>query len=149
MKKAGFSIRSSSRSYVPSIDDPHIDLRLIRAQEGEYLSPRDNRERVTRMQEAHLVLAEMCGNHFMEAIARSMLRLTREIVEAVDPDHDALHAPGEHQTVIEAVLKGDASVAARSMSEHLEKFCERLVKMEEAYRRKVSWDEPKAGLGGD
>jgi len=33
MKKAGFNIRSSSRSYVPSIDDPEIDLRLIRAQE--------------------------------------------------------------------------------------------------------------------
>lgn len=33
MKKAGFNIRSSSRSYVPSIDDPEIELRLIRAQE--------------------------------------------------------------------------------------------------------------------
>jgi len=33
MSKAGFNIRSSSRSYVPSIDDPQIDLRLIRAQE--------------------------------------------------------------------------------------------------------------------
>ena len=33
MKKAGFNIRSSSRSYVPSVDDPEIDLRLIRAQE--------------------------------------------------------------------------------------------------------------------
>ncbi len=33
MKKAGFNIRSSSRSYIPSIDDTEIDLRLIRAQE--------------------------------------------------------------------------------------------------------------------
>lgn len=33
MKKAGFNIRSSSRSYLPSIDDPDIELRLIRAQE--------------------------------------------------------------------------------------------------------------------
>lgn len=33
MKKAGFSIRTGSRSYIPSVDDPQIDARLIRAQE--------------------------------------------------------------------------------------------------------------------
>jgi len=32
-KKAGFSIKSGSRSYVPSCDDSEIDIRLIRAQE--------------------------------------------------------------------------------------------------------------------
>jgi len=32
-KKAGFSIKSGSRSSVPSCDDPEIDIRLIRAQE--------------------------------------------------------------------------------------------------------------------
>lgn len=33
MKKAGFTISGSSRSYLPSVDDPEIDARLIRAQE--------------------------------------------------------------------------------------------------------------------
>lgn len=33
MKKAGFGIRTGSRSYIPSVDDPEIDARLIRAQE--------------------------------------------------------------------------------------------------------------------
>ena len=33
MKKAGFNVSSSSRSYLPSVDDPEIELRLIRAQE--------------------------------------------------------------------------------------------------------------------
>jgi ATP phosphoribosyltransferase len=33
MKKAGFSVVTSSRSYVPSVDDPEIDARLLRAQE--------------------------------------------------------------------------------------------------------------------
>jgi ATP phosphoribosyltransferase len=33
MKRAGFTIRSTSRSYFPSVDDPGLDLRLIRAQE--------------------------------------------------------------------------------------------------------------------
>lgn len=33
MKKAGFSISAGSRSYIPSVDDPEIEARLIRAQE--------------------------------------------------------------------------------------------------------------------
>lgn len=33
MKKAGFSLRTGSRSYIPSVDDPEIEARLIRAQE--------------------------------------------------------------------------------------------------------------------
>jgi ATP phosphoribosyltransferase len=33
MKKAGFDIQSGSRSYVPRVDDPELDIRLIRAQE--------------------------------------------------------------------------------------------------------------------
>lgn len=33
MKKAGYNIRSGSRSYLPTVDDPTLDLRLIRAQE--------------------------------------------------------------------------------------------------------------------
>ena len=33
MQKAGFNIKSGSRSYIPTVDDPAIDARLIRAQE--------------------------------------------------------------------------------------------------------------------
>lgn len=33
MAKAGFNIRVSSRSYVPYVDDPELEIRLIRAQE--------------------------------------------------------------------------------------------------------------------
>ncbi len=33
MKKAGYTIAAGSRSYVPSVNDPEIDVRLIRAQE--------------------------------------------------------------------------------------------------------------------
>lgn len=32
-RKAGFHIKSSSRSYVPRCDDPELDIRLLRAQE--------------------------------------------------------------------------------------------------------------------
>jgi ATP phosphoribosyltransferase len=33
MKKAGFTVRAGSRSYIPDVDDKDIDARLIRAQE--------------------------------------------------------------------------------------------------------------------
>jgi len=33
MRKAGFNLQANERSYVPNIDDPEIDARLIRAQE--------------------------------------------------------------------------------------------------------------------
>ncbi len=33
MKKAGFTVKAGSRSYVPTVDDPDIEARLIRAQE--------------------------------------------------------------------------------------------------------------------
>jgi ATP phosphoribosyltransferase len=33
MKKAGFTLRAGSRSYIPSVDDREIEARLIRAQE--------------------------------------------------------------------------------------------------------------------
>lgn len=33
LKKAGFNVKASSRSYIPEVDDPEIDARLIRAQE--------------------------------------------------------------------------------------------------------------------
>ncbi len=32
-KKAGFNVKAGSRSYVPRVDDPEIEARLIRAQE--------------------------------------------------------------------------------------------------------------------
>lgn len=33
LKKAGFSIKTGSRSYMPAVDDPELSIRLIRAQE--------------------------------------------------------------------------------------------------------------------
>ena len=110
---------------------------LTLAQEEEFVEPRDYNDRVDRHQKVHLLLAEMCGNHFFEAIARSMLALTKEVVEAVEPDHKALHLSGEHAAVIEAVISGDDHRAAEAMRVHLDKFCRSLGKMETAYRRKT------------
>jgi DNA-binding GntR family transcriptional regulator len=72
-----------------------------------------------------------------------MMRLTYEIVEAVEPDHQALHMPGEHQEIIEAVINGNADRAKAAMKKHLEKFRDNLMNMEAAYRQKIA----KTALG--
>jgi DNA-binding FadR family transcriptional regulator len=108
---------------------------LMEAQEGEFIPPRDHSERITINQRAHLVLGEICGNRFLEAIVKSMLQLTREMVEAVEPDHSKLHAPGEHRHIIEAVINGDGAAAANAMTEHLGYFIDRLFEMEKIYRQ--------------
>lgn len=112
--------------------------RLIEAQEAEFISPTSTTERINRLQRVHQVIAESCQNHFFEAISKSMLRLTFEIVEAVDPDHRALHMPGEHTKIIEAVISKKPEVAIAEMTKHLNKFCSNLLKMEKAYRQKTS-----------
>jgi GntR family transcriptional repressor for pyruvate dehydrogenase complex len=108
--------------------------RLIEAQKLEFIPWNTYMERVNHFQKVHLVLAEICGNHFFEAITKSMLRLTREIVEAVEPDHETLHPPGEHREIIDAVMKGDPDAAKSFMKRHLDQFGLNLVKMEESYR---------------
>jgi GntR family transcriptional repressor for pyruvate dehydrogenase complex len=111
--------------------------RLLGAQEEEFLSVTTTTARITQFQKVHHVIAESCQNHFYEAISKSMLRLTYEVVEAVDPDHEALHMPGEHNKIIEAVIGANAAAAKAEMTTHMEKFCKSLLEMETAYRQKT------------
>ena len=110
--------------------------RLTEAQGVEFGEWNTYMERVIHFQKIHMILAEICGNHFFEAISKSMLKLTREIVEAVEPDHERLHQPGEHGDIIKAVITGEPNTAQLAMKRHLDKFCANLIKMEEAYRKK-------------
>lgn len=110
--------------------------RLIEAQEDEFPAVKNTADRITQFQKVHHVIAESCRNHFYEAISKSMLRLTFEVVEAVEPNHEALHMPGEHNNIIEAVIKANAEAARAAMKKHMEKFCISLLEMETAYRRK-------------
>ncbi len=112
--------------------------RLIEAQEAEYLPVTTTSARITQFQKVHIIIAEICGNHFFEAITKSMMRLTYEIVEAVDPDHKALHMPGEHRPIVDAIIKADPKAAKSAMAEHLDKFCASLIKMEKIYRQKLA-----------
>jgi len=93
---------------------------------------------VDRKQSVHFILAEMCGNRFFEALMKSLLGLTKEVVEAVNPDPDYVHPKGMHRSVVEAVVAGNAEAAAEAMKKHTLDFGENFVKMERTYREKNS-----------
>jgi GntR family transcriptional repressor for pyruvate dehydrogenase complex len=93
---------------------------------------------VDRKQRVHFILAEMCGNRFFEALMRSLLGLTKEVVEAVNPDPDYVHPKGMHRSVVEAVVAGDVEAAAEAMKKHTLDFGENFIKMERTYREKNS-----------
>jgi GntR family transcriptional repressor for pyruvate dehydrogenase complex len=112
--------------------------RLEEAQDAEFMPLTTATTRINQLQRVHHIIAESCQNHFFEAITKSMMRLTYEIVEAVEPDHQALHMPGEHQEIIEAVINGNDGEAKAAMTKHLEKFRDNLMKMEAAYRQKTA-----------
>lgn len=109
--------------------------RLLDAQDWEFKPFQNHSERIDRMQKVHLILAEACGNHFFEAISKSLIRMVKEIVEAVEPNHEKLHQPGEHKDIIDAVIKGDTKAAVAAMKSHAAKFRTNLVNMEKTYRK--------------
>jgi DNA-binding FadR family transcriptional regulator len=93
---------------------------------------------VDRKQRVHFILAEMCGNRFFEALMRSLLGLTKKVVEAVNPDPDIVHPRGMHCSVVEAVVNGNAEAAAEAMKKHTIDFGENFIKMEKTYRERNS-----------
>jgi DNA-binding FadR family transcriptional regulator len=94
---------------------------------------------VDRKQKVHFILAEMCGNRFFEALMRSLLGLTKKVVEAVNPDPDYVHPTGMHRFVVEAVVAGNAEAASEAMKKHTLDFGENFIKMERTYREKNSF----------
>lgn len=114
---------------------PAFRVRLEKAVSAEREPVKSYVVRMERLTSVHYILAEMCGNYLFEAIVNSFIRLTHQIVEVVEPeDHNALHAVGEHDAVVAAVLAGDPDKAAKAMTDHLKVFCEGLIKMDKTYR---------------
>jgi GntR family transcriptional regulator, transcriptional repressor for pyruvate dehydrogenase complex len=85
----------------------------------------------------HFILAEMCGNRFFEGLVRSVMSLTRKIIEAVHPDQPPfLHPAGMHRPIIKAVLEGETEAAAVAMRKHALQFGKTLMEMEFAFRKR-------------
>ena len=112
--------------------------RLIAAGEAEFEPTKNLGERISRLQRVHVILAETCGNRFLETILKATMKLTWKIAEAVSKEPQILHMPGEHTAVVEAVLDKDSASAKTMMKVHIYEFCNRLLRMESVYckRRK-------------
>jgi len=118
----------------------HIDKesadRLREALDSEELPSADVVEDLNRKTLVHYILAEACGNHFLEALERSLMALTRRVIQAVKPERWSMHPAGMHRPVIDAVLKHKPDAAAEAMRKHAIEFGENLSKMEKTFREK-------------
>lgn len=112
--------------------------RLEKALVAEHQPSSGIEDRMQRLTEVHFILCEMCGNHLFEAMVNSIIKLTHEIVSAVDPDDSLkVHGIGDHDEVARCVLAGDGAGAALAMTRHLEVFCQALVRMDQRYRARA------------
>jgi GntR family transcriptional regulator, transcriptional repressor for pyruvate dehydrogenase complex len=116
---------------------PEFTQRLMKAMEAEEIPVSSLSEDIKIKTAVHYILAEMCGNRFFEAIVRSAMKLTHELVRMVNPDPPyAMHPAGMHRPIVEAVLKEDPEASSIAMHEHTVQFGEILLKMEKTYREK-------------
>jgi GntR family transcriptional regulator, transcriptional repressor for pyruvate dehydrogenase complex len=115
---------------------PDFAARLQESLKTEDLSLTTLAEDLDRKTAIHFILAEMCGNRIFEALVRSLMALTRKVVEAVNPDPQWMHPAGMHRPVVGAVLAGDEAKAAAVMRKHSLEFGENLMTMEREYRQK-------------
>jgi GntR family transcriptional repressor for pyruvate dehydrogenase complex len=112
--------------------------RLQRAYKAEHPPGVSLSEDIASATKVHFILAEMCGNRFLEALVNSLLNLSRKILEEIRPTlPSSIHPPGLHGPIVEAVLSGDPEAAAEAMKNHAIVFCNNLVKLEKDYRERT------------
>lgn len=116
--------------------DKESAARLKDALEQEALPIRSFAEDFDIKTMVHHILAEMCGNHFFEALERSLMVLTRQAIQAVEPETPFIHPAGMHDDVVEAVLAGEPDLANEAMKKHAMEFGESLINMENSFRKK-------------
>jgi GntR family transcriptional regulator, transcriptional repressor for pyruvate dehydrogenase complex len=115
---------------------PEFTRRLTKALEDEEAPASSLLEDIKIKTAVHYILAEMCGNRFLEAIVRSSMKLTHTLILMVNPDPYAMHPAGMHRPTVEAVLRGDPEASSIAMHKHTLEFGETLIKMEKTYREK-------------
>jgi len=128
------------------IDQKHARL-LEEAIEAEELPVQSLNEDMDTKTSVHYILAEICKNHFLEALERSLMALTRQVVLIVDAKQPSIHPSamyhpaGMHRPVVEAVLARNPSAAAAAMRHHAIEFGENLINLEKSFREKISKQE--------
>jgi len=117
--------------------NPEYNERLLEAYKAEHPPGASLSEDIASATKVHFILAEMCGNRFLEAIVNSLLKLSKKILEEIGPiPPSSIHPPGLHGPIVEAVLSGDPEAAAEAMKNHAEIFYDNLVKLERDYRER-------------
>lgn len=122
-----------ARRAASRVDPVHAEL-LRKALEAEDLPVRSLAEDFETKTAVHHMLAEMCGNRLLEALERSLMALTRQVILAVRSEQPFIHPAGMHRPVVEAVLAGDSMGAMEAMRKHAIEFGENLINMEKAFR---------------
>lgn len=114
---------------------PEYTQMLRDALEAEKIPTASASEEVDRKTVVHFVLAEMCGNRFLEALVRSVVGLSKKLVETIDADPRPLHPVGMHVPIVDAVLSGDPEKAAEEMEKHAIEFGNILIQLEKTFRQ--------------
>jgi DNA-binding FadR family transcriptional regulator len=99
-----------------------------------YNSPDDLMKKLTSV---HFILAEMCGNRLFEGMIVAMISLTRRIIRARLEDLLSLHAAGEHDDIVEAVVAGDPAAAQKAMAVHSKNFGDAFIQLERTLNTKT------------
>jgi GntR family transcriptional repressor for pyruvate dehydrogenase complex len=86
----------------------------------------------------HFTLAEICGNRFLEALVKSLMRVTRSVIEAVHPNILSMHPAGMHRPIVEAVIAGKPDESAEAMRRHAMEFGKTMIEMEKAHREHLA-----------
>ncbi len=124
---------------------PESKERLQEAFEAERPPRATVKEDVALGTKVHFILAEMCGNRFLEAIVNSVIKLNAKIIEELKPNPPhSIHPPGMHGPLVEAVLSGDPEAAAEAMRNHAIVFYDNLIKLEKAYRERKDLESADA-----
>lgn len=110
--------------------------RLQEALDAETFEGLSHAEFVFNRLMVHKILAEMCGNRLLQAIASSLHRLIGELLLEVKPVNKIIHRQEEHAEIVRAVLAEDAGAAEKAMKKHLSGVGKQLIQLEEAYRKR-------------
>ncbi len=65
-------------------------------------------EDIEKKTRVHVILAEMCGNRFIEAVVTSLLGVTRKVVASAVGNTVSLHPPGMHRLICTSGARGKA-----------------------------------------
>lgn len=111
---------------------PEYETRLRKALDNESAPTTSIEEAKERIQQVHLILAEMCGNSFYEGLALAAMEAIKSIVVFLQMDY--VHPQGSHKAIVEAVINSDPDAAAKAMIEHASMLDEMFSKLEADYR---------------